>query len=201
MMRRLVRLGAALLVTVSFGAGCGNDAAPAPLVGYQLEPAATVGDLALPDAATGQPVSLHAAANHLLVVNFGYTSCPDVCPTTMAAVKAARNRLGPDGARIEVAMITIDPARDAQLAQYVASFAADGHGLRTTVDADLRAVADRFGADYSVTAAEDGTIEVTHTGSVYVVDQTGAVVLTWPFGVSSADMANDLSILLESSSA
>lgn len=177
------------------GCGGGSDT----LVGYTLEPATQVGDLSLPDVtADEQPFALRAEAGRLLVVFFGYTNCPDVCPLTMSEVARARGQAGqPED--VAVAMISIDPERDTPdlLAGYVQGFVDDGHGLRTTDDEQLRAVADRFGASYAIATAADGSIEVSHTGNVYVVDDTGEVAVVWPFGTSGDDMANDLSLLLK----
>ena len=129
---------------------------------------------------------------------FGYTSCPDVCPTTMADLRVAVESLGADAERVEVAMATIDPDRDSgeALTSYVQTFVEDGHALRTADDDLLRSATDAFGADYSVTEAEDGEIEVTHTGSVYVVDDAGRMLVQWPFGTSAGDIENDLRTLL-----
>ena len=77
------------------------------------------------------------------------------------------------------------------------SFLPDSAAIRTEVDSDLRAVATAFGADYGVTTADDGTIEVIHTGSLYAVNSSGELLLSWPFGVPSSDIAKDLEILLD----
>ena len=69
--------------------------------------------------------------------------------------------------------------------------------MRTTDDPSLRAAADVFGVDYGVETTADGEIEVFHTGSLYAVDDAGALVLTWPFGVPADDLAADLDRLLE----
>lgn len=188
-----------LMLVASLGAACGGDEQRA-LSGQQLTPPTEVGSLSLPEAVSGEPFSFAASSDHLLVTYFGYTSCPDVCPTTLAGVKAALRDLGADAARIDLAMVTIDPARDTpdRLPGYVQSFVADGVALRTDDDAALQAVADGFGASYEVTpAADGGEPEVSHSGALYVVDDAGLIVLVWPFGVTPEDIAADLEILLE----
>lgn len=107
--------------------------------------------------------------------------------------------LGDDAARVDLAMVTIDPARDTDdiLVGYVQSFVDGAHALRTTDDSALRAVTEAFGASYSVTTAADGAVEVAHSGAMYVVDPSGTVTLTWPFGVTSDDIRGDLAQLLE----
>lgn len=179
-------------------AGCTDDA-PREYVGYRQNPAQQVGALALPDASNGgAEADLAADPGQLLVVYFGYTSCPDVCPTTLSGLRQALRDLGDEASRVDLAMVTVDPARDTDevLTGYVQSFVDDAHALRTSDDSLLRSVADAFGATYSVNAAADGAIEVAHTGAMYVVDPAGTVTLTWPFGVTADDVRGDLAQLL-----
>lgn len=190
-------IGVTMLAVLAGGCGGGADRA---LSGQQLTPPTQVGSLTLPDAVSGEPFTFQASEDHLLLTYFGYTSCPDVCPATLAGVKAALRDLGDDAARIELAMVTIDPTRDTgdRLPGYVQSFVPSGHALRSEDDAELRAVADGFGASYEVTPSPDGgDPEVSHSGALYVVDDTGAMVLIWPFGVQPDDIAADLELLLE----
>lgn len=130
---------------------------------------------------------------------FGYTSCPDVCPTTLADTRTALERLGDGPGRVNLAMATIDPDRDTDdvLSSYVRSFIPDAHALRTTDEAALRAAADVFGVSYSVTENADGETDVSHTGSLYAVDDQGNLLVSWPFGVTIDDLARDLEILLD----
>lgn len=193
---------AALTAGMVFLTACGSDAAPKSLSGYELDPAPTVGTLALPDASDGdKDYTFKATDGRLLIVYFGYTFCPDVCPTTLAEVKKAFKQLGSKADRVDVAMITIDPDRDtdAIITGYVQSFIPGAHALRTDDQDSLQATAKAFGASYSVTTAADGTIEVSHSAAMYVVDTTGTVVLTWPFGIPADGIATDLEILFERS--
>jgi protein SCO1/2 len=90
-------------------------------------------------------------------------------------------------------MVTVDPERDNDiLTGYVQSFVPDAEAAGT-LDADLlAAAAEPFGASYSVTTGDDGEIEVAHSGFLYLVDDEGELVVTWPFGISSTDMAADV---------
>lgn len=194
----LIALAAATLGVVL--SGCGGDDKPATMVGYALHPPTAVKDLSLPDATSGSPFAYQAPAGEVIIAYFGYTNCPDVCPTSLAAIKQALIRIGADrAAKVRVAMATVDPSRDTGdvLTPYVQSFVANGSALRTTTDADLRKVADRFGVEYSVTTTAEGKIEVVHTGSMYIVDDQGVIADVLAFGVSPADIANDLTILLD----
>ena len=166
----------------------------------RCEPAPQVDAVALPDLSRGgEPFALRAQPGGLLVVYFGYTNCPDVCPTTMSDVRTALRQLGDDADRVDVAMVTIDPDRDTPvLADYVSSFVEGGHTLATDDAAELRAVADPFGVSYLVAANAAGEIEVAHTPQLYVVDDAGRLALTWQFGVTADDLAGDLEQLLES---
>jgi protein SCO1/2 len=192
---------ALVLALAAAGAGCAADGdATRALGGLVSDPPLSVAGLSLPDAADGgTDYTLTPDAGELLVVYFGYTACPDVCPTTLHEVEVALRELGDLAARVEVAMVTIDPARDEPvlLTDYVRHFVPDGHALRTTDDERLRAVATAFGASYSVEPTADGGIDVGHTPNLYVVDESGDVVLTWPFGLTSESIATDLEILLE----
>ncbi len=193
---------------VAFAAGavlllgaCGNEPAR-ELAGYRREPAPAVGDLSLPDlTASGAEFAFQAAPGHVLVMYFGYTNCPDFCPTTLSDLRLATRRMSDDdAARVEVAMVTVDPERDLPvLADYIQSFFDDGHALGTTDAERLAKAAAPFGVSYSVETAADGTIEVAHTTSLYAIDDTGHLALTWQFGVSIDDLAADLTALLASS--
>lgn len=184
-------LGFAVALALVFTA-CGEEAA-APFSGTRRTPAPTLTST-LPTAA-GDEFAFVADEGDVLVIYFGYTSCPDVCPTTMADVSFARNELGE---RIDVAMITIDPNRDTAeiLDNYVNSFVSGSTAVRTDNDDDLRAAANEFGVFYQVDELEDGTIDVAHSGTLFAVDDQGRLAASWPFGTPSADLLNDLEILL-----
>jgi protein SCO1/2 len=141
-----------------------------------------------------------AADRGLLLVYFGYTLCPDVCPTTMSDLRLALGDLaGEDRSRVGVAMVTVDPDRDTPsiLGSYVRSFVPDGHALRTDDAALLARVAQAFGAGYGVTETADGTIEVSHTAFTYAVDDDGRLLLQWPFGTRWEDIRDDIETLLD----
>ena len=207
--RRFILLVALALILAACGGGedvgetttpAAGDTAPVELGGFVRTPLPEVGGLSLPDAGNGEKdFSLRAGEDGLLVFYFGYTSCPDVCPTTMADLRTAIAELEDDGDRIAVAMATIDPHRDSAevLTSYVQAFIADGHALRTDDDAALQEVADAFGVTYDVTTGDDGAVEVVHTGSLFAIDDQGRLQVTWPFGHSSDDLARDIQILLD----
>jgi protein SCO1/2 len=193
-----LRIGAALAVLAIIAAGCGGDSTSSP-AGIIREPAPDVSSIALLDASTGDRFVTKAETNEYLIVYFGFTACPDVCPTTLADLRFALKDLGDESSRIEVAMVTIDPGRDdgERLTAYVQSFVAGAHALRTDDADELQAAADAFGVSYGVTTTEEGDIEVAHSAFLYAVDSTGHIRLQWPFGTSSEDLQKDMAYLLK----
>ena len=169
------------------------------LAGYRRDPAPDVGELTLPDlTADGADFALRAEPGEILTVYFGYTNCPDFCPTTLSDLRLATRRMDPaDAARVELAMVTVDPDRDLPiLADYVTSFLEDAHALGTDEPGRLAEVAAPFGVGYEITTNDEGETEVAHTTSLYAVDDDGEIVLTWQFGVPIDDLAADLTQLL-----
>ncbi len=165
------------------------------LAGIVRDPAPVVDDTTVPSLTNpGTDVVFRAEPGEFDAVYFGYTNCPDVCPTTMADWAITLRRLPEDlAARVGTVMVTVDPDRDNELLPgYIESFVADAEAAGTT-DADLlAAAAEPFGVSYDVTTNDDGEIEVSHSGFLYLVDDEGNLVVTWPFGTSSSEMAADV---------
>jgi protein SCO1/2 len=179
-------------------AACGDEA---ELAGVLREPPLSVATVSLPEA-SGEQVPMTAPPGELLLVYFGYTSCPDVCPTTMSDISRALDGLDPDlAARVTATMVTVDPERDTEevLATYLDHFFDKSYALRTTDERELAAAAAAFGVQWEVADHPAGATDydVAHTATTYVVDDTGTVVLEWPFGLDSASMTSDLRILFE----
>jgi len=205
----LAILAAALAVGVAAcgadGTSGGDEAATGTqaLRGIVRPEPLRVGDVTLPEVTTdpaGTPFSFRARPGELLVAYFGYTGCPDVCPTTLADLKVAREQLDPaDAARVDLAMVTVDPERDTpeRFGPYLSSFADRYHAIRTT-DLDALAAAEAaFTASSTRTTSADGRVEIGHSGTTYVVDDEGVVLVEWSFGTPPEDMANDLRVLLK----
>ena len=114
-------------------------------------------------------------------------------------MRIAYNQLGDRGNDVSLAWVSIDPERDTAevITNYVEAFVADGVALRTDDAEALFVAADAFAVTYIVQENDAGELEVAHTPNVFVVDDSGSVVLTWPFGVPAADMVSDLNILLD----
>jgi protein SCO1/2 len=177
-------------------AACGSEAG-SELLGYISPSPMSSAGISVTEQPGGTAFELKAQPNELLIVYFGYTNCPDVCPTTLVAIKNAKKKIGALAERVDLAMITVDPQRDTAniLPRYLSSFTDRFHALIPANDAELRSAENAFGATSSVTTV-DGKIEVVHGGTAYLVDDTGMVVVQWPFGIDSNSMANDLTTLL-----
>jgi len=205
----MIRRAIALIPIVVLAASCapaepeaidtGIDPAAGRDLGTSGVLGASVADVALPDISRGgAPFRMVAPEGHVLVVYFGYTFCPDICPTTLSDLRSALASMGGAADRVEVAMVTVDPMRDVDdvLQPYLQSFIDTAHPLRTTDQAELDAAGDAFGADFSVIRASDGKIEVSHTAYLYAVDDRGVVRVVWPFGVEPERIAEDLGSVL-----
>ncbi|MFT4988492.1 MAG: protein SCO1/2 [Acidimicrobiales bacterium] len=200
---------AAVLIAIVFltacsGSGSNSSASSGDggpiLAGYEREPEPTVGSISLPAAnRDNNAFAFQADTGELLMVAFGFTSCPDICPTTLADIRLAFNQLGPRAGEVDLAWVSVDPERDdaESSANYVEAFVADGIALRTDDAEQLLIAADAFGVTFIIQENEAGETEVAHTPNVFVVDDTGSIILTWPFGVPADDMASDLTILLD----
>lgn len=202
--RRALLAPVVIAAVALFAAACSSssstaDDGPHELTGVVRTPPAEVGEVALP-VATDPATSLNFRADPggLLVVYFGYTSCPDICPTTLADLKGAIRQMEAPSSKVDVAVATVDPRRDSAtvIEGYVTSFFPDATALRTEDDAALRAVTDAFGATYKVEYPNNAEPRVAHSAYLYAIDENGRVVVAWPFGSTAADMAADLDALL-----
>jgi protein SCO1/2 len=134
----------------------------------------------------------------VVTVFFGFTQCPDVCPTTLAAMKAVKQQLGDDGKRLQVLFVSVDPERDTQelLAQYVTAFDPSFLGLRGDAEATAR-VAKDFKVFYQKvpgTTAESYTID--HSAGSYIFDPAGRLRLYVRHGQAPDAIAADIKLLL-----
>jgi len=142
-----------------------------------------------------------------MLVYFGYTFCPDVCPTTLADVRLALADLSPDQrASVEVGMVTVDPKRDTGkvLNGYLGHFfAKDVFASFVSRSPEQLARAEKaFGASHELgKPGKDGSYDVDHTAQLFAVDSNGVVRVEWPFGTSPEDIAADLRTLLSDKTA
>jgi protein SCO1 len=201
--RRLLAASVVAVALVLSGCGGEDDAA---LKGMTREPPTKVGTVSLPDENPDNDLEravLKGRGDGLMLVYFGYTMCPDVCPTTLADLRLALGELDSGTRRrVKVTMVTVDPRRDTAevLNSYLGHFFPGWQysSARTEDAAALRRVERPFGASHRIGKPDaDGYYEVDHTAQLYAVDSAGTVVVEWPFGTPADDMASDLEQLLE----
>ncbi len=146
----------------------------------------------------GRPLSLTDFRGKIVVVYFGYTFCPDLCPTTLATLDRALERMGEEADQIQVVMITVDPSRDTPeaLARYLDSFNPGFVGMTGTPE-DVAEVATVYGVYFE---ADEGTSEsgylVNHTASLVVIDQQGYLKLVLPPLIGVDELVSDLEYLV-----
>jgi protein SCO1/2 len=135
----------------------------------------------------------------VVLVYFGYTNCPDICPTTLARAAEAKRLMGSSGDDLQVLMVSVDPERDTQeaLAQYMAFFDDSFLGVTGPVEA-----LDRVATLYGIyVKRNEGTAEsgytVDHTGTLMAIDPDGYLRVIYPNDVSADALASDLRALLE----
>lgn len=136
----------------------------------------------------------------VVTVFFGFTHCPDVCPTTLAEMAAVMRELGPDEQKVQVLFITVDPERDTAqvLKQYVPSFNPAFLGLYGDADA-LARTAKEFKIVYQKQALPGGGYSVDHSAGTYIFDTEGRLRLYASYGSGAAKLLHDIRILLAAS--
>jgi len=147
---------------------------------------------------TGKPRSLTDFKGKVVAIFFGYTHCPDVCPTTMADMKQTMKLLGAHADELQVLFVTLDPERDTQqvLAQYVPSFDKRFIGLYGTQEEIAKATADFkiFASKVENSGRSGYTID--HSAGLYLYDKTGKIRLYVAYGEKPAVIAADIEKLM-----
>jgi len=146
----------------------------------------------------GQPRTLKDFAGKVQVVFFGFTQCPDVCPTSLAELSDVMQQLGPDADRVQVLLITVDPERDTPevLKQYVTNF--DPRFLALTGSADqIKQAAASFKAYYAKVPRPDGDYTMDHTAAFYLLDGKGEARVLANNNIGADALAHDIKALLQ----
>ena len=147
----------------------------------------------------GQLRSLKDFQGKVVVLFFGYTQCPDVCPTTMTELAQVKKLLGPDGDKLQVLFVTVDPERDTPqvLKGYMANFDPGFLALRGTPE-QLAAMAKDFKVYYKKTEGKTPTsYGMDHSAASYVYDQQGRLRLYTRYGSGPQGLVSDLQLLLK----
>jgi protein SCO1/2 len=177
-----------------------SHAAPADaLKAGVFEPPRAAPEIALPSS-SGKPFKLSAQRGKVVVLEFGYTHCVDVCPVSLAALTQARQKLGAAGADVQLVFITVDPARDdaARLRSYLKPFDPAIVAL-TGSQAQIDAVLKAYGISATKRMVEGSKTDYTmhHSSYLYFIDRQGMQRALMPFGRSPDDIAHDLALLLK----
>ena len=178
-LRLLLLVFAGFLVAIGGGFWLLQNMAPAPIGGpFRL----TAGD--------GRVVTDRDFRGNYLLIYFGYTYCPDVCPTTLQSVAVALDRLGPKSAKIQPLFVTVDPARDtpALLAQYPAAFSPRLLGLSGTPD-EIAAIEREYRIYAAIHRGGSTGYTVDHSSALFLMGPDGRFVASLPADMAGPDLA------------
>lgn len=191
-MRKWLLLGLMLWMTA-----CSSGPQTTSFIGTDITGAGFGKPLTLTDH-TGKLRSMADFKDKVVVLFFGYTHCPDVCPTTMSDLKQTMRLLGSDADQVQVLFVTVDPERDTQevLAQFVPSFDKRFIGLTGS----LQEISENMGS-YKIFASKvmgegRSNYTVDHSAGLYVFDKQGAARIYMNYGQKPADIAHDIKQLL-----
>jgi protein SCO1/2 len=160
-----------------------------------FEPPRTAPELPL-EATTGGKLSLANYRGKVVLLGFGFTSCPKICPTTLAVLASARKRLGEQGRQVQVVYVTVDPERDdaRRMRAYLKGFD-PGFVGGTGTPAQLAQARARYGVMAERKDVGDGYY-YGHSSSVYLIDRKGLLRGMMPYGRSPEDFMHDIRLLL-----
>jgi protein SCO1/2 len=178
-------------------ADAAQAAAPRGFQGVDVTGAEYARTLKLPDV-DGRERSLDEFRGKVVVVFFGYTQCPDVCPSTLAELAQVKKSLGAAGERVQGVFVTVDPDRDTTdvLKAYLSNFDPGFVALRGTPE-QTKAVAKEFKVFYAkVPGKAEGSYTIDHTAGSYVFDPSGRLRLFVRYGTGADALAADIRTLL-----
>jgi protein SCO1 len=184
---------------------CGVLVAPAVLqsaefAGQALVPPPAAMDFTL-QTSDGSEFKLSQQRGKVVLLSFGYTFCPDVCPTALVELSQVRARLGDAAKRVQMVFITLDPERDTpeRLGIYTKTFDPTFIGLTGSAE-QLAQVRTMYGviAEKEAVAGTSAGYLIAHSAYTYVIDPEGRLRVLFPFGLSIEEMADDIKQLLRS---
>ena len=186
----------ALVISVLL-AGCGGDAPQAPKFTLTDVTGAGFGKALNLTDHNGKPRTLADFRGKVVTVFFGFTHCPDVCPTTLAEMAQVMKELGADADQLQVLFITVDPERDTPqvLKQYVPSFHPSFLGLYGDLDSTAWA-AKEFKVYFQKQPVKGGGYSVDHGAGTFILDREGRLRLFAQYGQGAAVMLHDIRLLL-----
>ena len=184
---------ALLLAALPLGAVAANDRLKAGV----FEPAQPAPEFAL-KGSDGAALNLARFKGKLVLLVFGFTNCPEVCPTTLATLAQARKQLGADATDVQVVYVTVDPERDNldRIRQYLAAFDPSFIG-GTEAPARLTEMRKRYGVvAEKIASKQPNAYGMNHSTSVWLIDRTGKLRAMMPYGHEAKDFVHDLKLLL-----
>jgi protein SCO1 len=184
------------LILLLWSAAAASAAEDATLKAGVFSPARDAPDFKL-NGSDGAVLQLSKYRGKVVVLAFGFTSCPDVCPTTLAVLAQARGKLGREGDQVKVVYVTVDPERDdaRTMRKYLAAFDPSFVGGTGTAE-KLAAVRKEYGILAEKKAAGSSYV-VAHSSYTYLIDREGKLQALMPYGHSAEDYVHDLRILLK----
>lgn len=190
MMRTLLALS-----LISLLCGCGEPRLPSPFQASDVSARYAGADFHLTDH-TGKPRTLADFRGKVVLLFFGYTHCPDICPAILADMAQVMRSLGQDAERVQVLFVTLDPERDTRelLAQYVPAFHPAFLGLYGDAQA-TREAASAFGMIYKKQDGNDG-YTLDHSTGTYLIGASGKPMLLAPYGQRVELLVQDIKLLL-----
>jgi protein SCO1/2 len=193
---RLIFFGVAAAVLLTGAVIFSNRLRPHAYAGSPLATPLPAYDFSL----TGSDQKLYHLSDlrgKLVLLFFGYTSCPDECPTTAAILESVLDQLGSRTGEVQVVMITVDPQKDTPqvLQAYFAKFG--GRILGLTGDlATITQTAKQYGVFFQKQAAADGTYSVQHTLLLELIDRQGNIRVIYPYNTPAASITADVAYML-----
>jgi protein SCO1 len=177
--------------------GTAAHAAPTLKAGV-FEPAQAAPEFSL-RGSDGAELKLSRYRGKLVLLVFGFTNCPEVCPTTLATLAETRKAMGVDAAAVQVVYVTVDPERDdiTRIRQYLAAFDPAFVGGTGSPDA-LAALRKSYGVAAEKVGRPGGGYGMSHSSSVYLIDREGRLRAMMPYGHEAKDFVHDLKLLLAS---
>ena len=144
----------------------------------------------------GKVTKLEDFSGKVLAIFFGFTHCPDVCPTTMYELKAIKESLGGDGDKLQVIFVSLDPERDSieLLEKFIPSFDSSFIGL-TGSATDIKKIAGQYKIYYQKVGS-DKNYTIDHSSAIYLIDKNGSIRIRHPYGSSQEMIVNDIKSLL-----
>ena len=197
-LKLLIRSVAAVVAIATF-VGCDSSTPDTPFYGTEISPARAAPGFSGPNW-DGTSFTLAGQRGKVVLLAFGYTFCPDVCPFTLRRLAKVHEQLGDRAAQIAVVFVSVDPERDTidKLKTYIPSFHRDFFGLRPEGE-DMAALL----KDYHIKVTKQppatggGYYAVDHTGDVFLIDKTGQLRLTHPHNTTVDALLTDVQSLLE----